>query len=53
MYVKQVQWNHHYRYSIVDWRKKTKNQHEEKLIKIMHHEEKENSVKFTKYVTSV
>jgi hypothetical protein len=40
-------------YSMVDWRMKTKIQHEEKMIKIMHHEEKENSIKFTEYVTSV
>jgi hypothetical protein len=50
---KTSQWNHHYMYSIVDWRKKTKNQHEEKMIKIMQHEVKENNIKFTKYITSV
>jgi hypothetical protein len=30
-----------------------KNQHEEKKIKIIQPEEKENSIKFTEYVTSV
>jgi hypothetical protein len=40
-------------YSMVDWRKKPKNRDEEKIMKIMHHEVKENSRKFTEYVTSV
>jgi hypothetical protein len=46
MYVKQVQSNHYYSCSFVNWRSKTKNLHEKKVIKIMQPEEKERNMKF-------